>query len=402
MIAVSLLLFAAFFCPAAGVNALEDPLVIAFVGDFSDVTQDYCRRAFEAAEMAVREFNEQGGLLGRQVVMIKRDGGNDPNRHYRHISELGGRKDVLAIFGGGSSAVLLAASQAALEQGIPYLISVGNSQSVVVQHGHPFVFLFEANSYMETKAFSIFATLMPWRKYGWIGPDYVWGREVFDYYQQHFEALGTPIEWVVEAWHPLDSREFVPLIKQIIEARPEALVIASWGQDLPRIIEQSKPYDLFGKTATFSLFMAEDPQVTVQEGMWSMTRAPFSYLAKKYLQTKQFVDRFHDQYQAYPSGFSICSYDALLAWREAVLKAASADRSAVAEALKGLTFEGLRGTSHIRAIDGQMNCPTFFGRTVYQPGLPFPTMDPVIEIPAAKTWPSEQEVLAARKKTDDS
>ena len=40
-----------------------------------------------------------------------------------------------------------------------------------------YVFLFEASFWMETKEFSIFATLMPWKRYAWIGPDYVWGHQ---------------------------------------------------------------------------------------------------------------------------------------------------------------------------------------------------------------------------------
>ena len=92
----------------------------------------------------------------------------------------------MAVFAGGTSSVLLEGSRASLEQKIPYLIVMGNSQSLVVDYGHPYVFLFQPTSYMETKALSIFATLMPWRQYAWIGPDYIWGREVFSYYQQHF------------------------------------------------------------------------------------------------------------------------------------------------------------------------------------------------------------------------
>ena len=398
IVLTALVCFASVCGPIAVGQAEEDRIFIAFVGDFSGVISEYCQKAYEAALLAVLETNDQGGLLGRPVEIIKLDGGNDPQRHYRIISELGARKEVAAVFAGGTSSVLLEGSRASLEQRIPYLITVGNSQSLVVDHGHPYVFLFQPTTYMETKAFSIFATLMPWRKYGWIGPDYIWGREVFRYYQQHFAALGSPIKWKVQVWHPLDTHDFKPMIQEILEAEPEALIIASWGNDLQRFIDQARPYGLFERMAVFGPMMPETPQVDLPDGIWSLSRAPANYLVDKYPQTKAFAERFFERYLTNPTGFTICSYDAMLAWRGAVLKANSFDREAVAEALKGLTFQGLRGESHIRSIDGQMDCPVYIGRSYYRLEPRIRTLDSVIEIPATKTWPSEQEVLEARKK----
>ena len=388
--------------PIDAEQAKEDRIIIAFVGDFSGPTREFCQKAYDAALMALQEINDQGGLLGRPVEIIKLDGGNNPQQHYRHITELGAHKEVAAVFAGGTSSVLLEGSRASLEQRIPYLISMGNSQSLVVNHGHPYVFLFQPSTYMETKAFSIFAALMPWRKYGWIGPDYIWGREVFSYYQLHFAALGTPIEWKVQVWHPLGDPDFKPMIQEILKAEPEALVIASWGEDLRRFIDQARPFGLIERMAIFAPMLPETPKVEIPDGIWSVSRAPFNYLAEKYPQTEAFAKLFFERYQTSPSGFAICAYDAILAWRKAVVKAHSFDREAVAKALKGLTFQGLRGDSYIRPIDGQMNCPTYIGRSIFRLEPRIRILDSVIEIPAIKTWPSEHEILEARKKAAGS
>ena len=398
-IVLTALIFVAAVCgPISADQAGDDRIIIAFVGDFSGVMREYCQKAYDAARLALQEINDQGGLLGRPVEIIKLDGHNDSQQHYRLVTELGTREEVAAVLAGGTSSVLLEGSRASLEQRIPYLITAGNSQALVVDHGHPYVFLFQPSSFMETKAFSIFATLMPWRKYGWIGPDYFWGREVFNYYQQHFADLGAPIEWKVQFWHPLGAPDFKPMIQGIIEAGPEALVITSWGDDLQRFIDQARTYGLFERMAIFGLVLPDTPQVDIPDGIWSMSRAPYKYLCDKYPQTKLFAERFYERYNYHPSGFTICSYDAVLAWRKAASKANSTNREAVADALKGLTFHGLRGESYIRPIDGQMNCPTYIGRALYRFEPRVRILDSVIEIPAAKTWPSEQEVLEARKK----
>ena len=398
IVKTALAVFLAIISFSAPGAARSAPIRIGFVGDFSDVSKAYTINAFKAARMAVAECNARGGLLGRPVELIRRDGGNDPDRHYRHVMTLAQTEKIVAVFGGASSPCLLKASAACRQLQIPYLISIGNSQSVVVENGHPFVFLFEPNSWMESKGFSIFATLMPWKRYAWLGPDYIWGHDVLRFFKQHFKEIGVPIEWAVEAWHPLGTTDFTAIIKQIVDARPDALVMASWGEDVRHFVKQAKPSGLFNQMAAFGWFslISGGSDHILPEGIWTLSRGPFNYLAAKHPQAKVFVHRFAKQFGTYPLGFTICCYDSLIAWQTAVRNAGSADPKAVAWALKGMSFSGLRGTSYIRAIDGQMNCPTFFGRLVYDPAYPVAVIESVIEIPANKTWLSEKEVLSRR------
>jgi len=379
--------------------AAEPPIRIGFVGDFSAVTQSYTRNAFAAAEMAVQEINEQGGLLGRSVELLHRDGGIDPDNHYRHVTELARDQGVVAVFGGGPTPTVLAASKASREQEVPYLVSLGNPQSVIVEHGHPFVFMFGPNHRMESLGFSIFTTLMPWKRYAWIGPDYAWGREVMGYFREYFEALGTPIQWTAEVWHPLGTTDYEDGIQRIIASKPDALIVATWGEDLRHFLPEAQKNDLFGKMAAFgwfSIIPGNDARL-LPEGIWEISRGPFHYLASKYPQTKAFVERYKRRTGTFPLEFTIGCYDSLHAWSEAVSRTGSADPVTIAHALKGITFVGLRGESRIRAIDGQLNSPVYFGRLTYTPEYPAGVLESVIEIPPEKVWLSEREVEARRR-----
>ncbi|WP_022667008.1 ABC transporter substrate-binding protein [Desulfospira joergensenii] len=385
-----------FMPPMAGGEA--EPVKIGFVGDFTSVSKPYTENAFKIAQFALTEFNARGGLLGRPIQMIHRDGANDPALHYRHTADLVNEENVVAVFGGASSLCVLQASAACEELEIPYLVSIGNAQSIVVEKGHSYVFLFEPNSRMESLGFSIFASLMPWKRYAWLGPDYIWGRDVMGFFKQYFETIGSPITWAAEVWHPLGARDYKEAIQKVIASRPEALVVATWGEDLRHFLRQAKAVDLFKKTAAFGWFsiVADESDRILPEGIWKISRGPLDYLSKKYPGTRDLIQKFFKQYQIYPLDFSICCYDSLLAWHKAAEKAGSVEPSAVAGALKGLSFTGLRGDSFIRAVDGQMNCPTFFGRLTYVPDCPLAVIESVIEIPAAKTWLSEKEVIAKR------
>ena len=65
-----------------------------------------------------------------------------------------------------------------------------------------------------------------------------------------------------------------------------------------------------------------------------------------------------------------------------------------------MRFTGLRGESYIRAIDGQMNSPAYFGRLIYNSDYPIGVIDPVIEIPADNIWLTEKEVESRRSLQD--
>lgn len=258
------------------------PVKIGYVGDFSSVSRPLTENAFKFAQYTIAQFNDQGGVLGRPIKMIRRDGANDPERHYRHVVDLVRGENIVAVFGGGSSACVLQASAACRELKIPYLVSIGNAQSIVVDNGHPYVFLFEPNSRMESLGFSIFASLMPWKRYAWFGPDYVWGREVLEFFKQYFETIGSPISWTDEIWHPLGTTDYKEKIRQVIAGQPEALVVATWGKDLQYFLKQAKAYGLFEKMAAFGWFsnIADGTDRILPEGIWKISRGPVDYLSK--------------------------------------------------------------------------------------------------------------------------
>ncbi|MDC7224354.1 MAG: ABC transporter substrate-binding protein [Spirochaetales bacterium] len=382
----------------------EETVKIGIVFDLSGIIKDYSRDGILSAELAVEEINKNGGVLGRKVELIVRDGKNDPAEHFRLVDELAQRPDVAAVIGGGASPTTVRGSEAARLNRIPYLVSLGNAEYITVQHGHPYVFQFQPNSAMETHSWAIFLTLMPWNRYAWVGPDYDWGYGVYDTFIKSFEQIGVEIEMVSSQWHPLGTDDFTTIVDNILEAKPEMLLLGSYGEDVVLFYETAQERGLFDEIKVFGRFpetISEQVGTDIPEGIWVPARAPFKYLYNNHEEAKAFIEEFRRRSGSYPLLSTLSSYDALLAWAEAVRLAGTLDRESVADALRGITFQGLRGESYIRAIDGQMNSSTYFGMLNYDREFESSVLDNVIEVQAERVWLTPEEITALRSALDE-
>jgi branched-chain amino acid transport system substrate-binding protein len=66
----------------------QGPIVIGYVGDFSDVYSFYDLPVRDGAQFAVDEINADGGVLGRELELVARDGRNDQAETVQLIEEM--------------------------------------------------------------------------------------------------------------------------------------------------------------------------------------------------------------------------------------------------------------------------------------------------------------------------
>lgn len=374
---------------------------IGFVGAFTGPAFKMTKDAEQAAVLAVKEINSAGGLLGSKIEMDSRDGGNRPELHARLAREMIEQEKVKALFGGGASSCVLGASAVAKELKVPYLVSVGNSSSIVWKKGHHYVCLFESNSSMEANAWVAWAGKQPWRTYSWIGPDYEWSRMTLKAFKEKLAARGIKLKFKKELWHKLGETTFTSYIPVLKASRPEVLFIGTWGSSLNAFILQAGQAALFDKMKAFGM-IAEDTCIALgkklPQGLHGFSRGAFNYYSAKEAAGKEFTDKYYKKFKMYPGGFSFCAYDSVIAWAAAVKKAGSFDFTKVADTLRGLKFSGPRGDQYIRAVDGQLNCATTIGPLIYNEKYGFAVLDPATAIAAEDVWLSVDEVKAIYSK----
>jgi len=81
-------------------NAAEPPILIGLDADMSSGAAKGGEAISRGIALAIKEVNDNGGVLGRSLKMVVRDHRGNPARGIDNITELAAMKDVVAVFGG--------------------------------------------------------------------------------------------------------------------------------------------------------------------------------------------------------------------------------------------------------------------------------------------------------------
>lgn len=107
------------------------PLLVGLAADLSGAVAQAGGAILRGIQLAVSELNENGGLLGRPLVIIARDHAGSAQLGRHQIVELANMPDMLAVFGGLHSTAVLEALPDIHRIGVPVLVPWAASQEVV-------------------------------------------------------------------------------------------------------------------------------------------------------------------------------------------------------------------------------------------------------------------------------
>ena len=95
--------------------------------------------------MAIDEFNANGGILGREIVLVSRDPGLDPKRAALVAEELITQTRVGFMVGAVSSGVAASMSAVCQKYGVIYINTNSSAPSESVENAHRTKFVFDAH-----------------------------------------------------------------------------------------------------------------------------------------------------------------------------------------------------------------------------------------------------------------
>jgi urea transport system substrate-binding protein len=303
----------------------------------------------DAEQMAVKEINENGGLLGRQVECVIADGRSDWPTFAREAQRLIESEKVSVIFGCWTSASRKSVKPV-IEKNSHLLIYPMAYEGL--EQSPNIVYTGAAPNQQVIPAVSWCHETLKARKFFLVGSDYVWPHCVNEIIKDQLRALGA--ECTGESYILFGSKEVGPAVEAIKKTRPDVIISTVVGDSNEPFYQQLQAAGIPPKSIpVLSFSIAED----------ELRKLPLrdmvgDYAAWDYFQSidrpenREFVSRFKAIYGADRATSDVmeAAYCSVHLWAQAVVEAQSEE---VPSVLKAIRHQSLNAPEGIVSVDDE-------------------------------------------------
>lgn len=336
-------------------HAQEAPIRVGFpvplTGPYGTEAQNQVR----AAEVAIAEFNEAGGLNGRKAELLPRDDKLNPGEAATRTLELIEREKVDFIVGSLSASVQLAVNNVTKARRVPFN-SISQSDTInEIADWSPYTFHEALNPHLTAGAVGRYAFSRLGKRVAFLTADYAYGHEMVRGFRRAGEALG--IEVLADIRHPLGATDFSTLLPRIQALRPDVLVISNFGRDQQIAIKQATDFGLKRSMKIVAPILLYTSRVAGGPQVFDGVIGGTSYywrLEDNQPSAKAFNDRFRRMHGgAVPTDYGALGYGGVRTLLEAAKLAGGTEADKVVEAMRSLRYNYYKGPQYYRRCDHQ-------------------------------------------------
>ncbi len=322
----------------------------------------YAASMKQGADLAIKQINDGGGLLGRQVEAFYEDDQMDPTMAMDKVTSLIEKDQVDAIIGIVSSAnrdaviPIIYRNQKAFIYPTTY---EGGVATKFKDTGAKYVFTTGPVPEQYLKPYVDWLAENKGKSFYFIGMDHVWGRGSIAGAKVFAEQAGCSV--VGEEYVPEFGTDFSTALNRVAAAKPDVLYVVHSGDPLITMVKQFHEFGLADQGITLAVLLDETymQAFTPEEIDGVCTSYPY-FMNVDTPANKVFVAAMKAAYgnDVVVSMMAEAMYDAVMFYGNAVTKAGSVDTDKVIAALEGATFDAPEGTMTIRQSDHQAsgNC----------------------------------------------
>lgn len=299
------------------------------------------------AQLAAKQINEDGGLLGQQIEIIAPDGKTDQQETainaQRVLSE-----GIVAGFGQSDTTFVMAGAPLFQEAGIPFLTSGATHPELPAWVGdHMFMTAFGDDD----QSFAIADYAMDELEYKnfavWTDQSMDFTKALSTFFKQRVEEKGGTI--AAEDSFMIGDTDFSAQIARLsaLDPAPDAVFIsaipAEAGLTVKQIREAGIEMPIVSGDGFDTQLVSTMPGPDLANDVWFSTH---TYLADDRPEVTQFIDDYTAEYGHAPeNSFAALGYDAVKLLADAITRADSAEPAAIRDALaETRDFQAVTGT----------------------------------------------------------
>ncbi len=297
--------------------------------------------------MAIKEINEAGGVLGKQIVPVIEDGDSDPQTFAEKARKLITEDKVVSLFGCWTSA-----SRKAVKPVVEELYSLlWYPVQYEGMEASPNIMYMGASPNQQVIPAVDYCAEMFGKKMYLIGNDYIFPRTANKIIKAQLAQLKGEIAG--ENYVPMDHKNFETIVKDIIREKPDVILNTLNGESNISFFNELTKNGITSKKIPVMSFSISEEEISLigKENLAGHMVAWNYYETTETAKNAKFVSDYKSEYGSdRVTGDPIeAGYIAVYMWAQACEKAGSFDIEEVRMASKGLSFTAPEGTV---TIDG--------------------------------------------------
>lgn len=305
-------------------------------------------------DLAVKEINDKGGILGRKVEAIYEDEEANPNVAVQKAEKLFQVAKVDFLTGTVNSGSSLAVGQVAERNNRLAATTVSYSDAITGDKCSPNMFRVNAKAGMQSEALAEWLVKQkPGGTVYFLGPDYEMGRSTVAAFKE--ATLKRGLKTAGETFAPLDNKDYSPYFGQIRAAKPQVFYTSVAGNDTVRLLSQMSEYGL-----TKGMIIVGAAGTITAQNLAAVGKAAEGFVTGVGYtmeidtpENKKFVADFKAMWKTDPDLFGVDSYGVVYFYKTAAEKAGNTDTDKVRTAMRGLEWPTPQGKKTMRAGDHQ-------------------------------------------------
>lgn len=341
---------------ALGLGCSSGPKVIK-IGVAGPMTGDQAKIGMDlvnGVSLAVDEWNAKGGILGKQIEIVKGDDRSDP-KEANSLAQKLVNDGVVAVVGHFNSSCSIPASQVYHENKIPQ-ISPASTNPQLTQQGFGSVFRTCGRDDQQGSVGARFVLhILKKSRIAVIHDKTTYGQGLADEFKKN---LGDSAQVVIYEGINKGDTDFKALLTKVKAAKPEVVYFGGIYPQAGLLIKQMR--DLGIKADFMSGDGTIDPEFLKIAGDAALgTYLSFGPDPKEIPTAKRFIEAYQAKYGEV-GPYSIYSYDAANIILTAITKAGKTDGDRIAEEIHKIKYEGAIGTIQFDPKGDVLKAPYIF------------------------------------------